>query len=477
MTIEKLMPIAVALSHMARIYIPTSFNLSLKAGADDYQITKASLDIRGRIFEDHYLSVMHVGYGTCGYLSAMMRFIATHIKKPDELAGKIYLTHILLMDHVYCLLHSSQVLHEFGSDLKQSTATRVYAESLFEMASKSNLSDAIIVDPWIYKVTPLKDWLKHIEYAAQFDGTVPKMYSQKNKLGKEVGMVQKVVGRPRDVIPKSVIVGEHYNKIHYEKVEQKMQGLFHKLVSAYKQSKLNMKFNNQYGQYDNHLKGLGKDNANILCTNFYEKFKRVSKICEHLQELVTKLKVKSRHNRCITSTRFNNNKYKAYYIIENHLQLIQKVPENFWPGLIKVLSAEVKEIVKTMLYIAFHVRYKNLFKDHKNITLGDLHTTTSGNELIRVLNSNTKYLDIFNFCGFSLDQNSQVKITYTEFVQQIIGTYHGRVYDFYDNSLYYDQYLVRAYNLPSSVLGIAYKDRSITQKEEAMLNLEYGFDI
>ncbi|GGG07102.1 MULTISPECIES: hypothetical protein [Cysteiniphilum] len=475
MTVEKLMPIAVALSHMARIYVPTSSNLNLDAGNSDYQFTKAFTDIKTSVYEDDYLGIMSVGYGTCGYLSTMMRLIATHIKKPDELVEKTYLTHILLNSHVYCLLHSSQSLHEFVSNLRGTTNCKACAASFCEMASKSNFSDAIIVDPWVYKVTPLKDWLKHIEYAVKFGGNIPHMYSKKNSLGKEVGCVQRVIGDVGGFLPKSVIIGEHYDKVNYKKIEPKMQKLFDKLVGAYKQSKLNMKFNNQYGQYDNHLKGLGKDNANILRTNFYNEFKKISKICDLLQEIVAQLKVRSRHNRYVTSTRFNNSKHEAYYIIENHLQLIQKAPENFWPGLIKVLSAEVKDIVKTMLSIAFHIRYKNHLKDYKKITLGDLHTTTSGNELIRVLNSNTKYFDIFNFCGFSLDQNSH-KITYTEFVQQIIANYQGSVHDFYSNSLY-NQYLVKANNLKSSVLGTAYRERTITQKEEAILNLEYGFDI
>ncbi|ODN42574.1 hypothetical protein [Piscirickettsia litoralis] len=166
-----LVHIALVISHLSRSYIPSSSNLKLieedTEKTKDLEFLKSTNNVRTNVIEQKPTDSIFVGYGTCGYLSFVMRYIARQINingiyKPGY---NIYLTNLGLNGHVYCLLHTSKNLYEQQCKLKGMEKLKL--GRFYHLATRADLKNAIIVDPWIYKVTPLTNWKNHIAHAGK----------------------------------------------------------------------------------------------------------------------------------------------------------------------------------------------------------------------------------------------------------------------------------------------------------------------
>lgn len=102
--------------------------------------------------------ILKTGVGNCGELCdvtmQLVREVNFFTHQQEVHCSRLHFTGA---DHGFLLLHQGQTI-----------APRAYTVCSLEELS-ANINNAIIVDPWIYQVTPLKDYQYHLQAATEYN--------------------------------------------------------------------------------------------------------------------------------------------------------------------------------------------------------------------------------------------------------------------------------------------------------------------
>ncbi|QIV95685.1 hypothetical protein EDC55_10834 [Allofrancisella inopinata] len=105
---------------------------------------------------------LELGVGYCGELSFACLYIAQGLKKIK--VNTFYLSFMNTAEHAFILAHTSLKLFNSTS----SPEWVYYKDNFHELSIDPELSNAVIIDPWIYKATKLSNYLEHLEHAELF---------------------------------------------------------------------------------------------------------------------------------------------------------------------------------------------------------------------------------------------------------------------------------------------------------------------
>ncbi|MED7819141.1 hypothetical protein [Francisella sp. 19S2-4] len=114
-------------------------------------------------FNEEYLGFHivrnQIRVGRCLELSVLVCYLSSFMNSE---IGDSYMTMVYTHSHTFCLAHNSKEIHQMSMNM-------TIAESLTELSQKSNLQQAILVDPWIYKVSKLSDILEYQDTIKTFN--------------------------------------------------------------------------------------------------------------------------------------------------------------------------------------------------------------------------------------------------------------------------------------------------------------------
>jgi hypothetical protein len=100
--------------------------------------------------------------GLCDGLSLACIYIAKGLEEIKK--NTFYLSLMGTGSHAFVLAHSSRILYNSKKlNYKHSV------NSLLELSMCSDIYNAVIIDPWIYKATKLKDYLYHLKHAKLYN--------------------------------------------------------------------------------------------------------------------------------------------------------------------------------------------------------------------------------------------------------------------------------------------------------------------
>ncbi|MCF6766777.1 hypothetical protein L3V86_00145 [Thiotrichales bacterium 19S11-10] len=97
--------------------------------------------------------------GMCDEMGTVATYLGSMAVNTEE---PVYITALFTPTHVFCLIHQDEALAKIDKRQK-------YVDGLKELSEVKSLKNAVIVDPWIYAVTCLSDWEKHIKHAESYD--------------------------------------------------------------------------------------------------------------------------------------------------------------------------------------------------------------------------------------------------------------------------------------------------------------------
>ena len=175
---DKLLVIGAALVQTVRSEIKYSTNMVSKGQLFDglkqsYFFKELSLKV---IYTSPFAGVSYsindlgkksldLGVGYCDGLSLACLYITKGLK--EIRIDKFYLSLMETHRHTFVLAHCSQNLLDYRYTTK-------CANSFDDLAKHKGLSNAIIIDPWIYKATKLKNYTQHLDHSELYN--VKKFY-------------------------------------------------------------------------------------------------------------------------------------------------------------------------------------------------------------------------------------------------------------------------------------------------------------
>ncbi|MCF6775396.1 hypothetical protein L3V83_02295 [Thiotrichales bacterium 19X7-9] len=178
--------------------------------------------------------VLDSGSGLCQELAMCVTSLASLINISElgldiESEKKLYVSMVSIDNqHVFCFLHTSE--HLAHTKVNQRVAHNFNHIQLFEKPEMSRLSnepwvglllDAIIVDPWIYKATPVREYQNHLEQAEKFG--VENFYGHNGNGGKirSCEYTEIVTTTPRlPETKKEVLLLQRFNKAYQEELKK-----------------------------------------------------------------------------------------------------------------------------------------------------------------------------------------------------------------------------------------------------------------
>tara|TARA_R110002167_G_scaffold363929_2_gene584972 strand:+ start:245 stop:1087 length:843 start_codon:yes stop_codon:yes gene_type:complete len=176
---ESILKTGSSLSYAVRQMIPYSENIkALIRGRDnspvwnerrDLVYSKRSERSSGKFHVDAKLShILSSGVGYCGEIAYCVVELAKMI---PPLNGELYATELRFYDsHCFILLHQDRGTHDAVNS--QGFESGEIVKDLKELSEITELRNAVIVDPWVYKSTKLTDWKRHMDHVNTFDASV-----------------------------------------------------------------------------------------------------------------------------------------------------------------------------------------------------------------------------------------------------------------------------------------------------------------
>ncbi|AXA34456.1 hypothetical protein [Francisella adeliensis] len=167
---DKLLAIGAALVDTVRSQIKYSFNMDEEGQLFD-GLNRTSI-YKNMIKKVFALNNQNLAYtpeeigkvflqnktGVCDNLSLACLYIAKGLEKIKT--DTFYLSLMGTPKHVFVLAHCSHDLFHL-----RSRSWKKYTNSFKDLASKNDLSNAVIIDPWIYKASKLENYNNHLHHA------------------------------------------------------------------------------------------------------------------------------------------------------------------------------------------------------------------------------------------------------------------------------------------------------------------------
>ncbi|APC96423.1 hypothetical protein KX01_288 [Francisella frigiditurris] len=188
--------IGVSLINTIREYISFSTNLptiSNNFSTDkSFKIYEDLIDSTRDKYNDRYntdeyaKAILSNKLGYCLELSILLTFISQYINL-DTMGERLYLTVVETNCHIFIVMHQNVTIHQDKTLLKMTEK---------QFINYDNVGNAIILDPWIYSVIPLKNYNNILKVAENLN--VDDDYSTGKKLFFALYNYSKIFGSQKE---------------------------------------------------------------------------------------------------------------------------------------------------------------------------------------------------------------------------------------------------------------------------------------